>query len=95
MTMNVLEEALSLVEGDRNESYGDPAIKYRIIAKIWSILFQTEITPSQAVIAQIVVKLVRENLKHKRDNIVDLAGYSRILEMVSNSDNQHNEKTNR
>lgn len=83
--MTVLEEAKQLVDGDRNDFYGDPAIKYRLIAKFWSLLFRTEITPLQVVLAHIAVKLVRESLKHKRDNLVDLAGYARIAEMVAAS----------
>jgi len=80
--MNVLQEASTLVDNDRNEFYGHPSIKYEMIAKVWSALFSINITPREVVLAMMAVKLCRESIKHKRDNITDIAGYARILEMV-------------
>lgn len=93
VTMNILNEAAQVVEGDRNDYYGDPSIKYRMIAKMWSIIFRTDITPRQVVLAQLAVKLVRETLKHKRDNLVDIAGYARVLQLVTDATDSTYDKT--
>jgi ribosomal protein L20 len=81
--MDILTEAQQLVMGDRGDAYGDPAHKYRVMAKMWSAILNQEITPEQVVLCMLAVKLTRETIKHKRDNLVDLAGYSLVLDMLS------------
>lgn len=86
--MDILTEAAHLVEGDRNLSYGNPLHtgKYDIIAKLWSAIFNTPVTPKQVILAMLTLKVGRELVKHQRDNLVDIAGYARILELVEGED---------
>lgn len=86
IAMSVLKEAEKLVTGDRNDAYGHPSLKYAVIAEIWSAILQTEVTPEQVVLCMIGTKLGRESLKHKRDNIVDLAGYAKIYAILTNEE---------
>lgn len=78
----VLEEALRLVGGDRQESYGHPIFDFTRTAGLWTQVLGKEVTPQQVALCMILVKISREVNKHKRDNLVDIAGYARTLEMV-------------
>lgn len=79
----VLAEAAALVDGDRQASYDHPSKNYGRMAKVWSVILGHDVTPEQVVLCMIATKLVREAHSHKRDNIVDLAGYCRVHEMLS------------
>jgi len=83
---NVLEEAAALVDGSRQDAYGHPRDNYRRLAAMWSAYLGIEITPVQAVDMMIAVKLSRQANAPKRDNLVDIAGYARVAEMVSELD---------
>jgi hypothetical protein len=79
---NIAEEAIRLVCGDRNDSYGHPLTDYQCTAGMQSAIVGAEITPKQAILNMIAVKISRESRKHKRDNLVDICGYALCLAMV-------------
>lgn len=79
---NILEEANRLVGGDRQRSYGHPAEDFTRTARLWSEILRTKVTKEQVAMCMIAVKLSREVNLHGRDNLVDIAGYARTLEMV-------------
>ena len=80
----VLDEAKRLVYGNRNADYGHPYDDYKRTAAMWSALFGTEITPQQAILGMIAVKLSRLANDHtKRDSVVDVAGYAECLSRVN------------
>jgi len=86
----VLEEAQALVYGPREAQYSPPQRDFAKTAKMWSGLLAEklqpgqEITPEEAVLMMVCLKLSREVFRHKRDNIVDGIGYlvcaARIVE---------------
>ena len=80
---NILQEADAAVGGPRQGDYGHPAINFQRIADAWKALFGCEVTPAQASLAMVVVKLSRlvETPDH-RDSLVDLAGYARVTELI-------------
>lgn len=80
--MNILEEANSLVYGDRQASYGHPLDDFERTAKIWSAILGHEVTAEQVGLCMCAVKISRQCNKPKRDNLVDLAGYAATVEMV-------------
>lgn len=86
--MDILEEARSLVDGDRNDAYGDPKLKYRQIADVWSVLLKSRITPEQVVLALCAVKMVRASNRDtfNRDDLVDLCGYALILSRMTETE---------
>lgn len=77
--MNHADTAIRLVLGDRNESYGDPAEDYAKVAKMWSGLLhpilKRDITPQEAILMMVLLKMSREVHAPKDDNIVDAHGY--------------------
>ena len=42
-------------------------------------------TPNQAIIFMMVHKMAREACNHKRDNLIDLCGYTRLLDEELNN----------
>lgn len=78
----LLAEADRLVSSDRQDSYGHPFDNYSRLAALWSVLFETDITPEQAALSMVLVKVAREMNTPKRDNAVDIAGYAKVLAMI-------------
>ena len=77
--MTCADKAIKLVLHDRNATYGDPADDYRKVAKIWSGLLapilKRDITPQEAILMMVGLKLSREVHLPKEDNIIDAHGY--------------------
>jgi hypothetical protein len=74
--VNIAEEAIGIVYGDREETYGDPSKNFRTIAQLWSGIFGVEVGIKQVALAMIALKMSRELNAHKRDNLVDIIGYA-------------------
>lgn len=80
--VSILEEALKILEGERESDYGDPVANFNRISRIASSILNETITPEQCVVVMMAVKLSREQYKHKRDNLVDLAAYTEIYNRI-------------
>lgn len=85
-TESILSEAERIVNGDRQADYSDPVENFKHIAEIASAIMGKDITAEECCIVMIAVKLARENYKHKRDNLVDLAGYVEILNRIKENE---------
>ena len=85
-TESILSEAERIVNGDRQADYSDPVENFRHIAAIASAIRKKELTSEDCAVVLMAVKLARENFKHKRDNLVDLAGYTEILYRIKESE---------
>lgn len=73
--LQIMDRARELVYGDRQKDYGHPADDYGRTAALWSALLGIEITPVQAALCMVLVKLSREMNVPKPDNLVDAHGY--------------------
>lgn len=82
---SILDEAKEIVDGLRADDYYDPVKNFRDISVMASIMTQKDISPSDCVKVLIAVKLTRESFKHKRDSLVDLCGYTYILDKIEES----------
>jgi hypothetical protein len=73
-----------LVDKDRWADYGDPRIAWDRIAKAWSVILGSHVTPRQAVLCMLSMKVIRESIGHKPDNVADIEGYTEILKRLPN-----------
>lgn len=79
---SILTEADALVNGDRQKAYADPITNFKRISAIASGLLGKEITPAECAMVLVATKLGREMHGHKRDNIIDCAGYLEIYNRI-------------
>ena len=79
---SILLEAERVLNGDRQADYNDPVKNFEDIATLATFLTGSPLTAEQCCYVLIAVKLVRERFKHKEDNLVDLAGYTEILNRI-------------
>jgi hypothetical protein len=85
--MSVAIKAHNLVYGDRRKDYGHPIDDYRRVAKMWGAILDCEVTPMQAALCMIAIKISRQCNKHKNDNLVDIAGYAAVCELIGQAEN--------
>ena len=85
-TESILSEAERIVNGERQADYSDPVANFKHISAIASAISKEKLSPTTCCIVMIAVKLARESYKHKRDNLVDLAGYVEILNRIKESE---------
>ena len=81
--MDILKTALKLTTVDRHSEYGDCTVELDRVATMWSVIFETEITPNQVALAMIALKITRQMHSNKKDNWIDIAGYARIGDIVN------------
>jgi hypothetical protein len=83
-----MAEACRLVNGPRQGDYGTPRQNYEGIAKVWSGILsnrlKSDITPEEAALMMVGLKLQRQAQKHKQDNLVDAHGYLLVYEHILN-----------
>jgi hypothetical protein len=70
----------------RDQEYGDVKKSFTRIAQMWSAILEKEITSAQVGLCMISFKCIREAHKHKEDNLVDIAGYAELLNVLSHKD---------
>lgn len=73
---SILEEAKALTNGDRRSDYGSPLEDATRIAAIWSAIIDHPIAPRLVPLMMVGLKLSRQTNRHKRDNLVDVAGWA-------------------
>lgn len=78
----ILEEAQRIVYGPREQAYGHPAEDYERVAALWSVILDTPVSPAQAALCMVAVKIARECHRPGRDNLVDGAGYFAVVDRI-------------
>ena len=85
----VLQDAITTINGERQDVYGSPEDSFKLIGEYWSIFLKERlveqgvikkdtilnVTPKSVAMMMTLFKIAREANQHKRDNIVDAAGY--------------------
>ena len=90
--MNILEEANSLVYGERQKDYGHPLDDFAKTAKMWEAILGVNVTVEQVGLCMIAVKISRQLNRPKRDNLVDAAGYAATVAMCIEERSRREEK---
>ena len=86
---SILDEAKRVTEGMRRVEYGEPADDFGRAAHMWTGILARKLREGQTITAMdiplcmIAIKLARQSHHHKRDNLVDIAGYARTAAMVA------------
>ncbi len=78
----VIQEAGRIVDGDREQTYGHPALNFERTAVLASVVFGHPVTVKQVALFMVCLKIAREVHQHKRDNLVDGIGYFRCIEKM-------------
>jgi hypothetical protein len=78
----VCQEANRIIHGAREEAYGTPAVNFDRLAKMWSIILETDITPEKVILCFIATKVARQIQTTNRDGMVDIAGYAGCWERL-------------
>lgn len=82
MRETILEEAERIVGGDRRKEYGDVGESFLHISDLWSAYLGHQVTISDVAHMMMLLKISRNRIILKRDNLVDACGYARCLEML-------------
>lgn len=83
MGESVAQEAHRLVNGDRGQAYGPPHLDFARVGRIWGAILDVPDIPAHKVgLCLAGLKLSRESFQHKRDSLVDLAGYALTIEKI-------------
>jgi hypothetical protein len=88
---SICQEADYLVSNDRGNDYGPPKHDFLKTAKLWEVILGIEnIKPEQIGLCMIALKLSRELNKHKRDNLVDICGYAKTVDIIIHDKTEYN-----
>ena len=88
-TESILDTAKRITATDRQEDYGHPSVDFERTAAMWTGILSDRLVPDACIramdipLCMIAVKLARQVHRHKRDNLVDIAGYARTAAMVA------------
>lgn len=82
---SVAIEAYKAIHGQKRADYGPVEESYIEIAKVASIGCRKELTATDCIKVMQAVKYVREGYNHKRDNQVDMCGYTDLLQQLHNA----------
>ena len=92
---SILAEADNIAGEDRSRDYGHPLVNHQRIAGIWNIqlagILTAPITPRQVALMMIGVKLAREVNTPKRDNLLDIAGYVKCIDIIDTETQRTNQ----
>lgn len=84
----VLEEANTIIFGDREQTYGHPAKNINNIARQWSLYLEQkhglimDISAEDVCWMMVTLKMARQINSSKRDNLVDAAGYLALIDRI-------------
>lgn len=82
-TEALLKHAMQIIK-ERRTQYGNPARAFKTIAARWSLTLGTRVTPAQAALCLLDLKLAR--LAHSPthlDSMADIIGYAAVLAEIA------------
>lgn len=92
--VKLLNEAADLVQGERQDDYGDPKVNFQRIADYWNTYLGDKVTQpltwKEIGDMMILLKIARLANSSKRDTYVDIAGYSGITGGIAEEESKNN-----
>ena len=85
----ILQTAIDLTMGNRNEQNGDPLENHTRIAKIWSVVLGIEVEPYQVALCMAGLKIARLAYNPLDDSFIDGAAYLGIAGEIVNKGERH------
>jgi Domain of unknown function (DUF6378) len=89
----IIQEADEIAGEDRSRDYGHPFVNHRRIANIWNVQLgdklATPLTARDVALLMIGLKLAREAQTPKRDNLVDIVGYVKCVDLIDGHIEKH------
>jgi hypothetical protein len=81
---SIVVDAVKLVTGDRHDTYGPAGESFARTGKAMGALLHLDrdLTPQEVAMFFIIHKLSRETYNPKRDNRVDIVGYTLLLDEI-------------
>lgn len=87
---SILRVAFELVNAERQDDYGSPAASLTRIASMWTAYLEQPIDARDVAMLLALMKIAREAHNHKRDNLLDAAGYIGLAaDMAEMEDQTH------
>ena len=82
---SVLQEAKTIIYGDREKTYGHPAKNLKAIAGMWNAYLKSvgdrKLTAQDVCVMMVLLKGARlANDPAHRDSVVDICGYAALIE---------------
>jgi Domain of unknown function (DUF6378) len=75
--VGVLRNAELMITKDRNSQYGEPEDNFGLIAKMWGVYLNEEITSEDVACMMIMLKVARaKSSANVADHWIDIAGYA-------------------
>jgi hypothetical protein len=91
--VNILEEAEGLINGERQQDYGNVTENFDRIAGMWSAYKDSYFTAHDVANMMAIVKIARLANGYHRDSVVDVAGYAALVERVFDEDREAREQS--
>lgn len=75
----ILKSAESIINGDRQGTYGKPENSFAVISQLWTAYLGREITSADVANMMILMKVARNSSGvYKDDNWIDICGYAAL-----------------
>ena len=86
---SILIKADEIINGPRNEAYGDPRPNHERIAGLWSVILERKVTWVQVILCMVAVKVARliQTPSHE-DSWMDIAGYAALVDKQARTDRE-------
>lgn len=93
--MSVLDDANSIITGDREQTYGKPEVNLRRIADQWSCylnlkyqqqnMLSVMLSVEDVCWMMVLLKMSRQMNSYADDNLIDAIGYIALIEKTKNA----------
>ncbi len=91
MATSIIDEAVNLIQGDRQKDYGPPWENFQDIADVWTpyVMRALEshdiLTPTDIANLMVLLKTIRQVRGYNRDSVLDIIGYAACSEVINDT----------